>query len=130
MTRRYFGWVLGPALGLLAACLVFPLGAGSQEKPDAQKIFTDVAGTYEFTYEGQSLVLVFFVNEGRLYGREESGGEDVECKPLDLNELKFEATVQSTGQYYGIGFSRDENGKVTQCRLTTGGIEIDGTRLK
>jgi hypothetical protein len=130
MMRRDFRWVFGPLLCLLAALFIFPASAGSQEKADVQKIYADVAGTYEFVYEGQSLIIVFHVMDGRLYGREESGGEDAEIKPLDLDNLKFETTVQSTGQYYEIGFSRDENGKVTKSRLATGGIEIDGTRVK
>ena len=130
MTRRFSRAVFGPALVFLAACLLFPLSAGSQAQEGAQKVYADVAGTYEFIYEGQSLVLIFHVMDGKLYGREESGNEDAEIKPVDLAALKFETTVQSTGQYYEIGFSRDEAGKVTKCRLATGGIEIDGTRLK
>lgn len=130
MTRRFSGVVFGPALALLAACFLFPLSAASQAQEDAQKVYADVAGTYEFINEGQSLIIVFHVMDGKLYGREESDDEDVEIKPVDLAALKFEATVQSTGQYYEIGFSRDEAGKVTKCRLATGGLEIDGARLK
>jgi hypothetical protein len=130
MMRRDFRRVFGPGLCLLAACFVFPVNANSQDQADVQKIYTDVAGTYEFVYEGQSLTIVFHVMDGRLYGREESGGEDAEIKPLDLGNLKFETTVQSTGQYYEIGFSRGENGKVNKCRLITGGVEIDGERVK
>ncbi len=130
MTRWYSRMFVGPVLSLLAACLIFPLSASSQAQADVQKVYADVAGTYEFVYEGQSLTIVFHVSDGRLYGREEMGSEDAEIKPLDLNELKFETTVQSTGQYYEIGFSRDEGGKVNKCRLVTGGIEIEGQRLK
>ncbi len=130
MTRRISGVVLIPALALLAVCFLLPLGAGAQAQADAQKVYADVAGTYEFIYEGQSLVIVFHVQDGKLYGREESDDEEVEIKLVDLAALKFETTVQSTGQYYEIGFARDEAGKVTKCRLATGGIEIDGTRLK
>jgi hypothetical protein len=130
MTRRHFRWVFGPMLCLLAAWIIFPVSARSQAQADVQKVYADVAGTYEFIYEGQSLTIVFFVRDGKLYGREASGGEDAEIKPLDLDKLKFETTVQSTGQYYEIGFSRDENGNVNTCRLATGGIEIDGQRLK
>ena len=130
MRRQYCGKVIATALVFLAACLIFPLSAGAQDQKDVQKFYADVAGTYEFIYEGQSMVIVFHVQDGQLYGREESGGEDAEIKPIDLAALKFETTVQSTGQYYEIGFSRDEEGKVTKCRLATGGLEIDGTRLK
>jgi hypothetical protein len=130
MTRRYLCWVCGSALCLLAAGLVFSMSAVSQDQEAVQKVYADVSGTYEFVYEGQSMTIVFLVSDGRLYGREESGGEDTECKPLDLNALKFEATVQDSGQYYEILFFRDENGKVNKCRLATGGVEIDGTRVK
>ena len=119
-----------PAVFLLAACLVVPSVAGAQEAADAQKIYADVAGTYEFTYEGQVLVINFYVRDGRLYGAEASDSEEAEIKPLDLEKLKFETTVQNTGQYYEIGFGRDETGKISKCQLTTSGIVIDGTRVK
>jgi len=130
MTRRCSRLVFGPILCLLAAGFIFPVSASSHDQADIQKIYADVAGTYEFVYEGQSLTIVFHVRDGRLYGREESGSEDAEIKPLDLDKLKFETTVQSTGQYHEIVFSRDEAGKVNKCRLGTGGIEIDGERVK
>jgi hypothetical protein len=130
MTRQHFRWVFGSVFCLLAAWFIFPVSASSQAQTDARKVYADVAGTYEFAYEGQSLVIVFHVQDEKLYGREESGDEDAEIKPLDLATLKFETTVQSTGQYYEIVFSRDENGRITKCRLATGGIEIDGARVK
>ena len=128
--RRNFRGILGFMICLAAAGFVSPVSAGPQDQADVQKTYNDIAGTYEFVYEGQSLVIVFHVMDGQLYGREESDGENVEIKTVDLANLKFEATVQSSGQYYEIGFSRDENGKVSKCRLASGGIEIDGTRIK
>jgi len=118
-----------PALFLLAAGLFCPSLASAQEKADAQKVYADVAGTYEFSYEGQPLLITFVLHDGRLYGTEESGGEEAELKLLDLEKLKFETTVQSTGQYYEIGFTRDEAGKINKCQLSSSGIVIDGTRL-
>jgi len=124
------GMTQAPALFLLAACLFIPSLTIAQEKADAQKVYADVAGTYEFSYEGQVLVVTFFAREGRLYATEGSSGEEVEVKPLDLEKLTFEATVQNTGQYYEIGFTRDEAGKINKCQLSSAGIVIDGTRLK
>ena len=130
MISRRTGMVAVPVLFLLTACLLIPSLAGAQEKADVQKVYADVAGTYEFPYEGQTLVLIFFVKDNLLYGKEQGDSEDVEVKPLDLETLKFEATVQGTGSYYEIGFSRDEAGKVNKCQLTTSGIVIDGTRVE
>ena len=121
--------IVAPALFLLAAGLFLPSLLSSQEKADAQKIYADVAGTYEFSFEGQSLILIFFVKDGLLYGKEQMDSEDVEIKPLDLEKLKFEATVQSNGRYYEIGFIRDELGKVNKCHLSTAGTELDGERV-
>ncbi|HCS49875.1 MAG TPA: hypothetical protein DIW61_17180 [Candidatus Aminicenantes bacterium] len=129
MTRQNSRIVLAAALFLLAASLFFPPLSTAQEKADAQKIYADVAGTYEFTLEGQSLILIFFVKDGRLYGKEQMDPEDVEIKPLDLEKLKFEATVQSNGNYYEIGFVRDEGGKVNKCHLSSAGTELDGARV-
>jgi hypothetical protein len=112
------------ALGLLSTPL-----SSAQEKADAQKVYADIAGTYEFSFEGRSLVIVFFVKDGLLYGKEQMDPEDVEIKPLDLDKLKFEATVQSNGSYYEIIFTRDEEGQVSKCRLITQGTEIEGIRL-
>ena len=129
MTRQNSRMFLAPALFLLAAGLFFPSLSSSQEKADAQKIYADVAGTYEFSFEGQSLILIFFVKDGLLYGKEQMDPEDVEIKPLDLEKLKFEATVQSNGRYYEIGFIRDDEGKVSKCHLSTEGMELDGARV-
>lgn len=121
--------IVGPALFLLAAVLFFPALSSSQEKADVQKIYADVAGTYEFSLEGQSLILIFFVKDGLLYGKEQMDPEDVEIKPLDPEKLKFEATVQSTGRYYEIEFIRDEAGKINKCHLSSAGMELDGARV-
>jgi hypothetical protein len=122
--------VLAPVLFILAAGLFFSSPSISQEKTDAQKIYADVAGTYEFPHEGQMLILIFFVKDNLLYGKEQWDSEDVEIKPLDLEKLKFEATVQSNGSHYEIEFIRDEEGKVNKCHLSTAGIELDGERVK
>jgi hypothetical protein len=122
--------VLAPVLFILAAGLFLPSPSISQEKADAQKIYADVAGTYEFPYEGQMLILIFFVKDNLLYGKEQWDSEDVEIKPLDLENLKFEATVQSNGSHYEIGFVRDGEGKVNKCHLSTAGTELDGERVK
>jgi hypothetical protein len=121
---------MAPVLFILAVGLFLPSPSISQEKADAQKIYADVAGTYEFPYEGQTLIIIFFVKDNLLYGKEQWDSEDVEVKPLDLEKLRFEATVQSNGNYYEIGFIRDAEGKVNKCRLVTQGIEIEGERVK
>ncbi len=130
MLRQHSRLAVGQILLVWAAFFFFTMGASPLDQADAQKIYSSLAGTYEFTYEGQSLTIVFLVKDGKLYGREESDSEEAEIKPLDLDALKFETTVQSTGQYYEIVFSRDESGKLNKCRLVTGGIEVDGVRVK
>lgn len=130
MRRRNSGMMLAPALTLLAAALFLPAPATAQEKSDAQKVFAEVAGTYEFSYEGQSMIIIFLVKDGRLYGKEQLDPEEVEIKPLDLEKLKFEATVPSNGRYYEIGFVRNEEGKVDRCHLISEGIEIEGVLVK
>ncbi len=130
MRRQRSRPAVGQILLVWAAYFFLTMGTSPLDQADVQKIYASVAGTYEFTYEGQSLTVVFLVKDGKLYGREESDSEEAEIKPLDLNALKFETTVQSTGQYYEIVFSRDESGKLNKCRLVTGGIGIDGVRVK
>jgi hypothetical protein len=130
MRRKKSGMVLALVLFILGVGLFFPPPASPQEKTDAQKISADVAGTYEFSYEGQAMTLIFFIKDGVLYGKEQMDPEEVEIKTLDLENLRFEATVQSSGRYYEIEFIRDEGGKVAKCHLKTEGIEVTGERVK
>lgn len=101
----------------------------AQKSADTTKIYEEIAGDYEFTYEGQTEILIFFVKDGVLMGKSYDDDEEVPLDPVEGEELKFEAT-NNQGQFYELTFSRDENGKITKCLLMTMGMEIEGTKVE
>lgn len=122
-------------LGFIAA-LVGAVGfaggalAAQEKKPDAQKIYAEIAGQYAYAAGSQELTIVYWVKDGKLYGAPVGQENDnAEIVPVDLTKLKFEAT-NSDGNYYEIEFSRDETGKIAKSVLKTQGIEAPGTRIK
>ena len=101
----------------------------TQEKTDTEKLYAEIAGDYEFSYEGQVDVITFFVEDGVLMGKDSDDDKGTALEPVEGQELAFEVTTYE-GQYFKITFSRDENGKITQCLLVTMGMEIKGTKIK
>lgn len=122
--------VLAVAALTLAIGVLGAQAAGQQKKVDAVKLYQEIAGNYDFEFQGQSLSLSFLEKDGKLWGGNRGDEADlVEIKPLDLEAMKFEA-YNREGQYYEIVFGRDENKKITTCTLKTGGIEVAGVRVK
>jgi hypothetical protein len=111
------------------ALLLFGLNVltSAQEKA---KLYEEIAGDYEYEYEGQYIVISYWVEEGDLYATQE-GDPDPPSKldPVEGKELVFE-TTGSDGNLYIIGFQRDEEGKITKSTLATMDIEIEGVRIK
>ena len=99
-----------------------------QEKTDTQKLYAEIAGDYEFEYEGQADVITFFVEDGVLMGKDSDDDRGTALEPVEGQELVFEVTTDE-GQYFKITFSRDENGKITQCLLVTMGLELQGKKI-
>jgi hypothetical protein len=100
----------------------------AQDKTDTQKIYAEIAGDYEFEFEGQVDTIAFFVQDGVLMGRDSDDDKGTALEPVEGKELAFEVTTDE-GQYIEIKFSRDENGKITQCVLTTMGMEVKGVKI-
>lgn len=97
---------------------------------DKTKLYTEIAGEYEYEYEGQIVIIVYSVEDGELYGDQEGNPDPPTLLvPVEGKELVFEATGND-GNLYEISFSRDEDGKITKSILATMGIEIEGVRIK
>ena len=118
------------------AVLILALGswaaapfAGTQEAAST-KLYQELAGKYQFSFEGQFMTIVFWEKEGKLYGAQEGteAYDNTEVTPVEIKELKFEAT-NNEGQYFAINFARGESGKIEKCVLITDGLEIEGTRI-
>ena len=103
--------------------------SSAQGNTDTEKLYAEITGDYEFTFEGQSAVITFFVEEGVLMGRDSEYDPGTPLEPVEGKELEFTATADD-GQFFEIKFSRDENNKITKCLLVTMGMEIPGVKVK
>ncbi len=117
------------SISTLALAIFICNGASfAQEKTDTQKLYAEIAGDYEFAFEGQVDTITFYVEDGVLMGRDADDDKGTALEPVEGKELAFEVTTDE-GQYIEMTFSRDENGKITECVLTTMGMEIKGVKI-
>jgi len=97
---------------------------------DKAKLYAEIAGDYEYEYEGQVTVIIYSVEDCVLYGTQEGDLEPPSrLDPVEGKELEFE-TIGGDGNLYVISFSRDEDGKITRSVLATMDIEIEGVKIK
>jgi hypothetical protein len=101
----------------------------SQKSTDTEKLYAEIAGDYEFEYEGQSAIISFFVKDGVLMGKDSEYDPGTPLELVEGKELEFTATAED-GQLFEIKFSRDESGKITKCLLISVGMEIEGVKVK
>jgi len=105
----------------------FNVASFSQEKT---KLYDEIAGDFEYEYEGQVIVITYWVEEGILYATQEGDpGPPSRLDPVEGKELEFE-TTGGDGNLYIIRFSRDEEGKITNSVLATMDIEVEGIKIK
>ena len=113
------------ALALLAAP---PASAFTQDKPeDQKKILEEIVGTYDFTFDGQTLSVVFSEEDGKLLGAP-VGEAPEEIKPVEGKPLYFDITVSTNGVYYELQFVRNDKGVIDKCIMKMMGMEIEGVK--
>jgi hypothetical protein len=131
--RREYGMIKNTKkLALICMCFTLVLSGlnVSAFAQDKTKLYTEIAGEYEYNLEGQSIIIIYTVEDGKLYGTEETSPEPPTLlEPVEGQELAFTATGDD-GNLYEISFSRDEDGKITKSILATQGIEIEGVKIK
>ena len=113
---------------VIMALIIFNAVSFAQEKKDTEKLYAEIAGDYEFEFEGQVDVITFYVEDGVLMGRDSDDDKGTPLEPAEGQEMGFEVTTEE-GQFIEITFSRDEKGKITQCILKTMGMEIPGMKI-
>jgi len=113
---------------LALALFICNAASFAQKKTDTEKLYAEIKGDYEFEFEGQVDTITFFVQDGVLMGRDSDDDKGTPLEPAEGKELAFQVTTDE-GQFIEITFSRDENGKITQCLLTTMGMEIKGVKI-
>jgi hypothetical protein len=119
-----------PVLAFICFALVlFGISVSSNAQEKA-KLYEEIAGDYEYEYEGQYIVIAYWVEDGILYANQE-GNPDPPSKldPVEGKELVFE-TTGGDGNLYVISFSRDEDGKITKSTLAVMGLEVEGVKIK
>ena len=127
--KKFFNHpILRIVSSLALALFICHVAAFAQEKTDTAKLFAEIAGDYEFEFEGQVDVITFYVEDGVLMGRDSDDDRGTPLEPAEGQEMGFEVTTEE-GQFIEIIFSRDENGKITQCTLKTMGMEIQGVKI-
>jgi hypothetical protein len=111
------------------ALVLFGLNVSTSAQEKA-KLYEEIAGDYEYEYEGQYIFVSYWVEDGVLYGTTEGNPDPPsQLDPVEGKELVFE-TTGSDGNLYVISFSRDEDGKITKSTLGTMDIEIEGVKIK
>jgi hypothetical protein len=123
------------AIYALFTCLAFMLGVLSgpsvaQEKTDTEKLLNEIAGDYEFEYEGQVIVFVFSVEDGKLIGAPEGEAQEV-MEAVEGEEMTF-VGISPDGIEYIFKFKKNEEGEVSTCTCSVPamGLEIEGVKIK
>jgi hypothetical protein len=119
-----------PILALICFALVLCGLNFSAYAQENTKLYEEIVGDYEYEYQGQFLVISYWIEDGVLYATQEGDPDPPsELSPVEGKELVFE-TTGGDGTLYVITFSRDEDGKITKSTLGAMDIEIEGVRIK
>ena len=114
------------ALAFLAALAV---PAAAQDKPvDMKKVLADIVGEYDFSFQGESMVVQFTESDGKLFGAP-VGEAPEELKPVEGKSLCFDVTVAANGQYYELQFVRNDKGVIDKCVMSAMGMIVEGMKV-
>jgi hypothetical protein len=123
--------ILTTATALLALVCLAAIAAPAvaQDKPvDMKKLIAEIIGDYEFSYQGESMLIQFTEKEGKLFGAP-VGEMPEEIKPVAEKPLCFDITVAGNGQYYELQFVRNDKGVIDKCVMNTMGMTIEGMKI-
>ena len=124
------------AMAFLAiVCLAGSLAAQTAAKPAAQakpvdmkKLLAEIVGDYDFSLEGQSLLVQFTEQDGKLFAAP-PGETPEQISPVEGKPLCFDVTVAASGDYYVLQFVRNDKGVIDKCIMTVQGMTIEGTKI-
>ena len=129
MEKMFKGSVFRIVIGMTLLIFLFNgISVSQEKKAETKKIFKEIAGKYEFSWEGESTIITFRIEEGKLIGAPEYE-ETVVLEPKEGEELKFQSTTPD-GTIVEFEFIRDEKGKITKCLIIAMGMELEGKRIK
>ncbi len=119
-------FVIGLTLIFISAAVY--AGSKTQDKPvDTKKILEEIAGDYDFDFQGQAMLINFFEKDGKLFGAP-VGETPEEILPVKGSLLKFEVTPGGGGQLFELEFVRNEKAVIDKCILKTMGSEMIGIK--
>jgi len=119
-----------------AVCMLLVLNLSSmaeakkEEKQDDAKTLAEIEGRYEFEWQGQFVVFVFSVKEGKLLAAPEGENQE-ELEPVQGEELTFVGYAPD-GTEFRFVFVKDGEGKIAKCKISVPamGIEAEGNKIK
>jgi len=117
------------ALVTIACLSVLAAPAAAQNKPvDMKKLLAEIVGDYDFVFNGESLVIQFTEQDGKLFGAP-PGEAAEEILPVKDKPLAFDVTVASNGTYYELQFVRNEKGVIDKCVMTVMDMVVEGMKI-
>jgi hypothetical protein len=130
--RIYFGgFARAAAVVILVsafAAAAWAQQATPQDTPaDPKKLLQEIAGDYNFDFQGQPMTINFFEKDGKLYGGP-VGETPEEMLPVEGSLLKFTVTPAAAGQTYELEFARNDKKVIDRCVIKVMGMEILGTK--
>jgi hypothetical protein len=119
--------VLTCLAGAAAAQTATPPAA--KDKPvDMKKLLAEIVGDYSFDFQGQTLLVQFTEQDGKLFGAP-PGETPEEIKPVEGKPLGFDVTVSTNGEYYELQFVRNDKGVIDKCVMSIQGMVIEGLKV-
>ena len=113
----------------IAAAQAAPQAAAKDKPVDMKKLVAEIVGDYEFSAEGQTLLVQFIEQDGKLFGAP-PGETPEEIRPVEGKPLCFGVTVSTNGQYYELQFVRNDQGAIDKCVMTVMGVVVEGYKVK
>jgi len=117
------------ALLALACLAALAIPAAAQDKPvDMKKVIADIIGDYEFSIQGESMIVQFTEQNGKIFGAP-VGEAPEELTPVEGKSLCFGVTVAANGQYYELQFVRNDKGVIDKCVMNAMGMTVEGLKI-
>jgi hypothetical protein len=129
VTRSVLTLLALACLAGVAAAQAAPQAAAKAKPVDMKKLIAEIIGDYTFEFQGQSLLVQFIEQEGKLFGAP-PGETPEEIHPVEGKPLCFDVTVADSGDYYFLEFVRNDQGVIEKCVMTVQGMTIDGFKIK
>jgi hypothetical protein len=115
-------------LAVSAAAQAAPQAAAKAKPVDMKKLLAEIAGEYSFDMQGQSMIVEFAEQNGKLFGAP-PGETPEEIHPVEGKPLCFDITLAEGGQYFFLEFVRNEKGIIDKCLLTAEGMTFEGAKV-